>query len=1801
MNPLQRLNRWWSGADFWDKDENKRQREQFAREDAQRKAQQAQPKEPQQTIKVAAPQQQPTISIGQPQPQPKVEVKQIDPNRQDIVLPDGRKASEIPAKPKVKRIGFEMDEGKNKTIFGWNAAALLPKKYEKKYGIKVGREFETDDDDFLKQYDKLSDEFRNLYVSKLTEQAEGGNETARSTLDLIRGSGRLKGDFSDFLEGANERFYGGLTRGVARGVDQVLPGVNTFGLERFADDYEQPRQVTDAGRKGETTGTVMKGLTDVGTLVIPTAAVDKVVKGSRLIRTLEDGSKLMRYGSKVIRVIPGSVTGTIIDYTQQAGRGDETNLLESAATGLGIDLAIEALPAVVRPFARKFKGALGKEAAGTTLVAGSKQADEVIPELRTMISEDLKEAPNIDFEQGIKKIKGEELELGADTVGEVDPKRIEEYIESVRKGEPIDPLVVTREGNQVFVQDGKHRLAALQALGIEDVPVIFKSVPASQADNGLRVVNGQTIDVNTGEILDAPQVKARQEAAQKQVQEGIQKQADSVDEAQQPIAAQQEQATQRAGASNIAEDADAQLAAIQARREAWGNADEGTRQEMIRRAQADMGDDLSIENNPWSRQAVYEDLLATGMTPEDIVALTRRYGMTAQDWRAVLNATGDLSNARSVPAVLDSQIRQVTGRTPQAAAQAAAEELPTPSRVEPQGTPDEVVSTYQNNINEIREAAQAALTRIDDFLKNNDSSYEQLARKIQAADRTGVPPQLSDAETRAYTLIRTELDNTLQEAIAAGRASAETGMREWYLPQAKRDATRIPETMEDLYQTGFGYDMARSNAIDLEELDYGFDPLIDYVVKGKAAENITKARIYNDIVASNPNVTREAAEAATETRAKMIDDINKLAQDPKADATKIDTVGALAKEADELGIQRIDDNSRIDRLSINNEDRLKSIGQYNRGFYQYRSADALAQNVTDIAELPAFFREIGLEALPEKRIDDIVARTEYLLENAARYMEDASPEQLANYQRNVIGNAIRSAAKSNVEETIRLTNFTDANTAKFMNQEFNNMAIGFNKAQTTTNQLVSIARRVMNNSMRNLNVNSFLNEMTDVVNAVSRFGSNGMTNLSPRGMYDIVDRYGMGHTINRMDNPDVAVEAFNILGSGNKKAIDKFFKAADTIDRKTALYTLAENYKAAVYLKAAEDFYTANTSLRGIDLTNQVLEDFYRDMLPLDHFSRVFSSDNQVIKLLTQYLDWNILNTRQQFRNLIGQQAGGKYASMSRGGRISRNLAVNLAPRIGIGMVRGVPIVTTLGVLDPAGVLTPDYSGVQDKNPLDTFMQYAGISPILSLATQAYFNYRQDEEAERMYEGEPPEDLRGDWKERTGQNLLTMFTPFGGQIKRTGGMMDVLGKGYSENKTGRVQYLAPENPLDILRGLVMGKGQTMEGRDYSGTPDIFSVLGGDATLTELFTSNPSVESVTRQSDFERPLSDRDYTLGKDAEGNTIQANYSDLVKALVGQGDREGAEEMLSGGRAFNQIMDTFRDENPEAYSLYEETFSGNFVKPEFWRQIIGGNADGSIDLATFKMMGDRKKQLAKDLKAPYDPIYDLPDDNARAILQYKAAATGDDIALQNILYKSQWYKDYVAKRDAYYDNMPEGVQDESGNTERVKQWNALEKQLIGLKAMDSPELQARFPFTSAYKAAQAEFEKNNPNGIFYGSPEAESWFSVYGDGYRAEKDAVDAAELEIINAMRGIEGFPPMTMEQYQQATNVVNTSGGGGGGGRSGGGFDYIPEFYNTFKAQKFDEVKNPVRKFKPNTRVSRGGQRKVPIGARSSGRGA
>jgi hypothetical protein len=379
-------------------------------------------------------------------------------------------------------------------------------------------------------------------------------------------------------------------------------------------------------------------------------------------------------------------------------------------------------------------------------------------------------------------------------------------------------------------------------------------------------------------------------------------------------------------------------------------------------------------------------------------------------------------------------------------------------------------------------------------------------------------------------------------------------------------------------------------------------------------------------------------------------------------------------------------------------------------------------------------------------------------------------------------------------------------------------------------------------------------------------------------------------------------------------------------------------------------------------------------------------------------------------------------------------------------------------------------------------------------------------------------------------SLINTYTPQ--FIKNIRGAQDLQEKGYSESKGGRVQYEAPEDPYNIFKSFVFGKNQTEKAREYSGRENVVDRMGEGKNPLEAVIDLGKEQLGLQETDYNRPLNEK----------------YTEKYKAV----DEASKTAILDGGRKYNSLLDDMKKDNPDAYNNYVESMKDH-VSPEYWNK----NTDGGKDLTLFHMMRDRKQQLQKDLGTAYDPLYDLPDDQAKAVLQYKSAATGDDLSLRNNLNKEQWYKDFKDRRGAYYDTLVDDGGEGYAETQRMKDWSALEDKLGGfyydaekVATEGVPEWANQFPVVFEQKIVNDKFG--------FGSPESDAFFKANGDAYKAEKEGYDKAQLEVINQMRTIEGYPPMSWEAYQQATKVADTDTSDDkdyADGKSGGGSDISP----------------------------------------------
>lgn len=157
---------------------------------------------------------------------------------------------------------------------------------------------------------------------------------------------------------------------------------------------------------------------------------------------------------------------------------DFSDYMQKALTG-----RIKDVPEEVRPVIQKYAKIAAQEADNVG-IAGIKATDAPTTDFKTKVNSKVNQEL---FDQGLvsgkifeKNINDLKLGPNTDPTEAPDMAQVAKYIDDISNGKPIDPVIVERGPNgELLVDDGKHRLEALKALGIEDIPVIEKGAKSA--------------------------------------------------------------------------------------------------------------------------------------------------------------------------------------------------------------------------------------------------------------------------------------------------------------------------------------------------------------------------------------------------------------------------------------------------------------------------------------------------------------------------------------------------------------------------------------------------------------------------------------------------------------------------------------------------------------------------------------------------------------------------------------------------------------------------------------------------------------------------------------------------------------------------------------------------------------------------------------------------------------------------------------------------------------------------------------------------------------------------------------------------------------------------------------------------------------------------------------------------------------------------------------------------------------------------------------------------------------------------
>jgi hypothetical protein len=1010
--------------------------------------------------------------------------------------------------------------------------------------------------------------------------------------------------------------------------------------------------------------------------------------------------------------------------------------------------------------------------------------------------------------------------------------------------------------------------------------------------------------------------------------------------------------------------------------------------------------------------------------------------------------------------------------------------------------------------------------QVDDEFAAIGTDFPTVARKVQEGARAGAKTLdeagLTPDEAAILRRAQAEMNYVRRRASTGKREVGGGDYGELYIPQQKPGQYGGENLFEGFRADKPGSENVRKNRIELEDLDYSADVIGQYVTRYGDTKLYQQERLARALAKANPNADEEVLGEATSKLIAIQDKVNEVKTKINAFGfglrQQVDDSGKFvdtAKEMTEVGKTLGHDLETIldEPKGLTNGDRINSIsidGQSlgdRLGLNQYRDAQTYAaKEFTDAGGDRQALADMVSKRLQEDynlHPDDL----EYAVGGISRIAPDV-PDEVVLAK---VTATYRNAAKQQLLEELQHVDIQNVKLRKDVSGLTNQILREGSIESELSNKVVSKILQTQNMIFRKLNVSSAINELSDLTSFTSVYGKN--TAFKPD--FSTIKEFGLGDI-------DAAIEPYIRQiseGKGLKEVLT-------SINDKTNLYKFVEHYKAAVVATSAKNKYMTK-GLVGDELARKVLDDYRTLALPVDAFTKTFL-DNA--PLYTQYMTWGLRNIQKEGKLATGKISAGVLEDMSTKQRIARNAYANLPAKtvfwLSSNALKGTGILTAFGMTDFTGLTNQDYSGIaeEDKSWFDKTTQFTNSSTTLSMLNSII----QAVEKENLKNSDKYKDADYNPYETASleKDILKKYTP--SFIRNVTDTNDLLDKGYSENKAGRVQYEAPDDFWNVAKSYLFGKSQTDNARAYSGRESILSRDGNPITNVK----DMAAEQIGLQdTNYTRPLTE----------------DYSKAYK----EADKNGRKAMLAGGRAYNKFLDDLKKDQPQAYDNYISALDGNHVSPEYWKTLTSG--EKGTDLTAFNALKGRNKQRAKDLGVAYDPIYDLPDNQATAVLQQKATATGDDIALRNSLYKEKWYTDYMDKVKNYYNQKAE-QEGSNDQTKRVVDWYALNDQYNGLKTLTTddgktPEWASKYPMVYQQKAITDKYG--------FDSQESKNFFKANGDAYKAEKANYDVANLDLINKMRVIEGYPPMSAEQYAQVTSIKNTddkkSGSSSGGSNS------------------------------------------------------
>lgn len=328
----------------------------------------------------------------------------------------------------------------------------MAENYFKSYSDNTGSSKKSSS--FFKGYrDNVREEDDNERQRK-AEESRAKEEAKKRTENGNKG---LKNG-ANFVAAANEALLGGLLKGAVNAVNYVGSGFNAQEADKRTGEFlRTTRQTNNQGqfnmaarpgidresgafKAGTVTGDVLRTGAELGAIALPGVAVEKGLRGTRLVQALAEGNKAGRITSKVAPTVVG---GTASSAVAQATNPDQS-AAQNFGTGFGIDLATSLAPGVVRalkPGVSKLTSALDESTKGVRESAKNSKTSGKIDNFFTQTKQKLIDNTAV-VQRALKDV--------VDENGVPATERIRELSGNVRQA---DGLAVSRRENNPAWQE----------------------------------------------------------------------------------------------------------------------------------------------------------------------------------------------------------------------------------------------------------------------------------------------------------------------------------------------------------------------------------------------------------------------------------------------------------------------------------------------------------------------------------------------------------------------------------------------------------------------------------------------------------------------------------------------------------------------------------------------------------------------------------------------------------------------------------------------------------------------------------------------------------------------------------------------------------------------------------------------------------------------------------------------------------------------------------------------------------------------------------------------------------------------------------------------------------------------------------------------------------------------------------------------------------------------------------------------------------------------------------------------------